>query len=72
MERQSNGGDLRSQPHEEDISIGYEDHRVVETCEVLEQRFLDNIIKLNKEQIDTEEAKIVRHNEVCSDYFKLM
>lgn len=72
MERQSNGGDLRSQPHEEDIGIGYEYNRVVETCEVLEQRFLDNIIKLNKEQIDTEEAKIARHSEVCSYYFKLM
>lgn len=72
MERQSGGGDLRSQPHEEDMDIGYEDNRVVQTFEGLEQRFLDDIMKLNKEQTDAEDAENARHREVCSDYFKLM
>ncbi|KAL3626976.1 hypothetical protein CASFOL_029189 [Castilleja foliolosa] len=63
LERQS-GGDPRSQPHEEDMDIGYEDNnRVMPSFECLEQRFLDDIMKLSKEQTDAEDAENARHRE---------
>lgn len=63
-EKQS-GGDSRSQPHEEDMDIGYEDNQVAQTFETLEQRFLDDIMKLSKEQTDAEDAENARHRAVC-------
>lgn len=62
MERQ--GGDPRSQSHEEDMDIGYEDNRAPPTLEGLEQRFVDDIMKLSKEQTDAEDAENARHREV--------
>ncbi|GFP89453.1 hypothetical protein PHJA_001088900 [Phtheirospermum japonicum] len=63
MERQV-GGDPRPQPHEEDMDIGYEDNnRVMPTFEGLEQRFLDDFMKLSKEQTDAEDAENARHRE---------
>ncbi|PIN07053.1 hypothetical protein CDL12_20381 [Handroanthus impetiginosus] len=62
LERQA-GGDPRSQPHEEDMDIGYEDNRMVRTFEGLEQGFLDDIMKLSKEQTDAEDAENARHME---------
>ncbi|KAI3450780.1 hypothetical protein Pfo_007445 [Paulownia fortunei] len=62
LERQG-GRDPRSQPHEEDMDIGYEDNRVLLTFEGLEQRFLDDIMKLSKEQTDAEDAENARHRE---------
>ncbi|KAK6163656.1 hypothetical protein DH2020_000520 [Rehmannia glutinosa] len=62
LERQG-GGDPRSQSHEEDMDIGYEDNRVMHTFEGLEQRFLDDIMKLSKEQTDAEDAENARHRE---------
>ncbi|KAI3461234.1 hypothetical protein Pfo_017897 [Paulownia fortunei] len=57
------GGDPRSQPHEEDMDIGYEDNHMLQTFEGLEQRFLDDIMKLSKEQTDAEDAENARHRE---------
>ena len=65
VERQG-GGDPRSQSHEEDMDIGYEDNRMPPTLEGLEQRFVDDIMKLSKEQTDAEDAENARHREVCS------
>ncbi|KAL0437088.1 UNVERIFIED_CONTAM: hypothetical protein Sradi_0416700 [Sesamum radiatum] len=62
LEKQG-GGDPRSQPHEEDMDIGYEDNHVLQTFDGLEQRFLDDIMKLSKEQIDAEDAENARHRE---------
>ncbi|KAK4441345.1 hypothetical protein Salat_0469400 [Sesamum alatum] len=62
LEKQG-GGDPRSQAHEEDMDIGYEDNHVLQTFEGLEQRFLDDIMKLSKEQIDAEDAENARHRE---------
>lgn len=67
LERQG-GGDPRSQLHEEDMDIGYEDNHVLQTFEGLEQRFLDDIMKLSKEQNDAEDAENTRHREVCSGF----
>ncbi|KAH6826975.1 hypothetical protein C2S53_013320 [Perilla frutescens var. hirtella] len=62
LERQD-GGDPRSQSHEEDMDIGYEDSRTTPNLEGLEQRFVDDIMKLSKEQTDAEDAENARHRE---------
>lgn len=62
LERQGNN-DPRSQPREEDMDIGYEDNPSSRTFEGLEQRFLDDIMKLSKEQTDAEDAENARHSE---------
>lgn len=62
LERQGNN-DPRSQPREEDMDIGYEDNPSSRTFEGLEQRFLDDVMKLSKEQTDAEDAENARHRE---------
>ncbi|KAM3251464.1 hypothetical protein P3L10_005534 [Capsicum annuum] len=57
------GKDPRAQPREEDMDIGYEDKPVQQTFEGLEQKFLDDIMKLTKEQNDAEDAENSRHRE---------
>ncbi|XP_075500642.1 uncharacterized protein LOC142539232 [Primulina tabacum] len=57
------GGDPRSQPREEDMDIGYEDNRTIQSFDGLEQIFLDDIMKLSKEQNDAEDAENARHRE---------
>ncbi|KAL6506503.1 hypothetical protein OROGR_024684 [Orobanche gracilis] len=60
LERQGGG----AQSHEEDMDIGYEDNsRLTQTFEGLEQRFLDDIMKLSREQTDAEDAENARHRE---------
>ncbi|KAL6976485.1 hypothetical protein U1Q18_025274 [Sarracenia purpurea var. burkii] len=61
-EKQGNN-DPRSQPPEVDMDIGYEDNPLSQTFEGLEQRFLDDIMKLSKEQSDAEDAENARHKE---------
>ncbi|PSR95448.1 Pericentriolar material 1 protein [Actinidia chinensis var. chinensis] len=61
LEKQGNN-DRRSQPPEEDMDIGYEDP-LSQSFEGLEQRFLDDILKLSKEQSDAEDAENTRHRE---------
>lgn len=63
-ERQDNS-DLRSNPGEEDMDIGYEDKPMLQmqTFEGLEQKFLDEIVKLAKEQNDAEDVENARHRE---------
>lgn len=56
--------DPRSQPHGEEMDIGYEEKTLSHTFEGLEQKFLDDIMKLTKEQTDAEDAEIARHREV--------
>lgn len=56
--------DPRSQPHEEEMDIGYEEKTLSPTFEGLEEKFLDDIMKLTKEQTDAEDAEIARHREV--------
>ncbi|KAF7153485.1 hypothetical protein RHSIM_Rhsim01G0199900 [Rhododendron simsii] len=64
-EKQGNH-DPRSLPSEEDMDIGYEDKHLSQTFEGLEKRFLEDITKLSKEQIDVEDAENARHREVES------
>ncbi|KAL6989173.1 hypothetical protein U1Q18_014925 [Sarracenia purpurea var. burkii] len=53
----------RLQAHEQDMEIGYEDKPSMLTFEGLEQRFLDEIVKLAKEHSDAEDAENARHRE---------
>lgn len=62
LQKQGNS-DPRCQPHEEDMDIGYEDKPMLQNFEGLEQRFLDDIMKLAKEQTDAEDAENARHRE---------
>lgn len=62
LEKQNNS-DPRSRPHEEDMDVGYEDKPLSQTFEGLEQKFLDDIMKLAKEQSDAEDAENARHKE---------
>ncbi|CAK9184658.1 unnamed protein product [Ilex paraguariensis] len=57
--------DPRSQPREEDMEVGYEDNLSSQTFEGLEQKFLDDIMKLSKEQTDAEDAENARHRQDC-------
>ena len=70
LERQDNN-DPRSNPGEEDMDIGYEDKPVLQTFEGLQQRFLDEITKLAKEQNDAEDAENARHREVSYQFINL-
>ncbi|ONI01574.1 hypothetical protein PRUPE_6G147200 [Prunus persica] len=62
MEKQNNN-DSRSQSHNEDMDLGYEDKPSSQTFEELEQKFLGDIRKLTKEQNDAEDAENARHKE---------
>ena len=62
-DNQSNG-ETRILPHEQDMEIGYEDKPSSLTFEALEQKFLDEIINLAKEQNDAEAVENERHREV--------
>lgn len=53
----------RSLRHEQDIKIGYEDNPSSLTFEGLEQKFLDEIMNLVKEQSDAEVVENARHRE---------
>ncbi|XP_027105220.2 uncharacterized protein [Coffea arabica] len=55
--------DSRSQPRGEDMNMGYEENFMTQTFEGLEEKFLDDLMKLSKEQIDAEDAEIARHRE---------
>jgi hypothetical protein len=54
--------------HEEDMEIGYDDKPPTPTYEGLEQRFIDEIMKLVGERSDKENAEFDRHNEVSIQY----
>nr|GEU97310.1 hypothetical protein [Tanacetum cinerariifolium] len=57
------GNDLRSQPRDDDMEIGFENEVVNQTFEGVEQRFYDDILKLTEEQNDAEDAENARHRE---------
>jgi hypothetical protein len=62
MEKQ--GSDPRAQPqHQENPKTGYDNNRGVQTFEGLEQKFMDDITRLAKDQIEAEDAEIARHRE---------
>ncbi|CAI0543947.1 unnamed protein product [Linum tenue] len=62
LEQQGNVGP-RARSREEDMQSSYEDKPRLQTFEGLEQKFIDDIMKLAKEQSDAEDAEISRHRE---------
>ncbi|XP_050369552.1 uncharacterized protein LOC126787698 [Argentina anserina] len=62
LETQSNS-DSRSQPHIEDVDLGYEDNPSLQSFDDLEQKFRDDIRKLTNEHNDAEDAENARHKE---------
>lgn len=66
------GKNPRALPREEGMDIGYEDKPVQQTLEGLEKKFLDDIMKLTKEQNDAEDAENSRHREVSSAYLSAL
>ncbi|XP_044467609.1 uncharacterized protein LOC123197388 isoform X2 [Mangifera indica] len=59
LEKQNNCGPI-ARPHEEDMDVCYEGKPLSNSFEGLEQKFIDDITKLAKEQNDAENA---RHRE---------
>ncbi|ERN03729.1 uncharacterized protein LOC18431883 isoform X2 [Amborella trichopoda] len=55
--------DPKSSAHESDMQVGYEESPLPETLESLEQKFMDEITKLTKEQHDVENEENARHRE---------
>ncbi|KAJ8756245.1 hypothetical protein K2173_025057 [Erythroxylum novogranatense] len=55
--------DGRSQPYEQDMEIGYDNTILPLSFEVLDRKFLDEILKLAKEHNEAEDAEIARHTE---------
>ena len=46
------------------MEVGYEQNLLSQTLEGLEEKFLDDIMKLAKEQNDAKDAENIRHREV--------
>lgn len=61
---QGGSKESRDLPHEQDPRAAREDASLPRTLEGLEQKFLDEIMKLNKELQDAEDAELSRHREV--------
>lgn len=55
--------DTRSQPHEQDMEIGYEDNPLQPTFEGLMQKFHEEVMKLTKDQHEAEDTENARHRE---------
>lgn len=62
LERQGNSDPL-SVSRGEDMDTGYKDNPLLHNFEDLEKKFLDDIMKLSKEQNDAEDAENARHRE---------
>ncbi|KAJ4720530.1 Ubiquitin carboxyl-terminal hydrolase [Melia azedarach] len=62
VENQANK-EPRAQLHEQNMQIGNRHNQLQMTSEVIEQKFLDGILKLAKEQSDAEDVEIARHRE---------
>lgn len=49
-----------------DLEIGYDDNNLPLTFDGLEQKFLQDFLKLSKEQQAAEDTENARHREVCT------
>ena len=64
LESQSNKEAGGTQPHDQDMELGFEDKSLPMSFEGLERKFFDEVTKLAKEQGDAEVAENARHREV--------
>ncbi|XP_077225834.1 ubiquitin carboxyl-terminal hydrolase isoform X2 [Tasmannia lanceolata] len=67
LEKKQAKEDPRAQSQEQDMEIGYEENPMAQTFEGLEKKFLDEIMKLTKEQQEAEDAEVSRHREKISE-----
>ncbi|XP_061986620.1 uncharacterized protein LOC133705437 [Populus nigra] len=63
LESQSNKEAGGTQPHDQDMELGFEDKPLPMSFEGLERKFFDEVTKLAKEQGDAEVAENARHRE---------
>ncbi|KAI9389207.1 hypothetical protein POPTR_008G001700v4 [Populus trichocarpa] len=63
LESQSNKEAGGTQPHDQDMELGFEDKSLPMSFEGLERKFFDEVTKLAKEQGDAEVAENARHRE---------
>lgn len=61
------GSDSRSQPRQDDVEAGFDDINHPPTFEVIEEKFLLDIMKLTKEQHEAEDKENARHRERLID-----
>ncbi|ONK68835.1 uncharacterized protein A4U43_C05F16510 [Asparagus officinalis] len=66
LEKQGNK-DPRTQARQDDMEVGYEDNILPQTFEGLEQKFIQDIMKLTKEHQDAEDIENARHRERLSE-----
>jgi hypothetical protein len=66
VSRQNQANQEMDEACEEDMEIGYDESPPTPTYEGLEQRFIDEIMKLVKDRSDKEDAEFARHNEVSN------
>jgi len=55
--------DVKGSEHEQEMDAGFQDPSLPPTLELLEQRFMDEIMKLTKDQNDAEDDENRRHQE---------
>ena len=58
--------DVKCSEHDKEINVAYQDPSLPQTLELLEQRFLDEIMKLTKDQNDAEDEENRRNQDVCN------
>ncbi|KAJ6813567.1 uncharacterized protein M6B38_142095 [Iris pallida] len=59
--------DPRAQTHQTDMEVGYEENTLPQTFEGLEQKFIQDIMTLTREQQDAEDSENARHRERLSE-----
>eukprot|EP01018_Ginkgo_biloba_P010743 Gb_11503 [translate_table: standard] len=62
-QQEKSNKDLKGSEHERGIDAGYEEPSLPQTLEALEQKFMDEIMKLTKDQNDAEDEENMRHRE---------
>ncbi|OWM69056.1 uncharacterized protein LOC116211817 [Punica granatum] len=63
LEKQADSNIRSQSSHDKEMNAGYEKMPLSETFEGLEQKFLDDIMKLSKDLHDAEDAENARHRE---------
>lgn len=64
MDSKQPSKDPRAQARHNEMEAGREDNILPQTYEGLEQKFLNDVVKLSKELHDAEDAENARHREV--------
>ncbi|KAH9322652.1 hypothetical protein KI387_017291 [Taxus chinensis] len=63
QQEKTNVKDVKGSEHEQQMEAAYQDPSIPQTLELLEQKFMDEIMKLSKEHNDAEDEENTRHQE---------